>query len=277
MKQRFATTAGVAFGMSALASVGLTIVYWLGGQPQIEGALLAVALGGIAVGLIVAAKALMPEGRYVEDRTPHESPASSRAVTEADFARGERQVGRRGFIAKMLAAAVGALGVAALFPIRSLGIRPGRALFRTSWHEGARLVTHDGRPVKVDDLEVNGILTVFPEGATDEADSQVVLIRLNPDTYEAPRGREDWAPEGFIAYSKVCTHAGCPVGLYEPTTNELFCPCHQSSFNVLDRATPTSGPATRALPQLPLEIDGLGYLHSTADFAEPVGPGFWDV
>lgn len=277
MRQRFAATAGFALAMSAFASLGLTIVYWFGGQPQLEGVLLAVALGGIAVGLIVAAKALMPKGRYVEDRIPHESTVASRAITEADFERGEREVGRRGFIAKMLAASLGALGLAALFPIRSLGTRPGRALFRTSWHRGARLVTHEGRPVHIDDLEINGILTVFPEGATEEADSQVVLIRLDPDDYEAPEGREDWAPEGFIAYSKVCTHAGCPVGLYEPTTNELFCPCHQSSFDVLEGAVPTAGPATRALPQLPLEIDGLGYLHSTDDFPEPVGPGFWDV
>jgi ubiquinol-cytochrome c reductase iron-sulfur subunit len=277
MKGRGAGAAGIAFGSSALASLGLTVVYWVGGQPQLEGMLLAVALGGIAVGLIVAAKELMPEGRYVEDRVPHPSPPAQRTAAAAAMERGEQQVARRGFIAKSLAAALGALGIAALFPIRSLGSRPGRSLFRTSWHPGARLVTPDGSPVTVGDVEVNGILTVFPEGATDRADSQAVLIRLEPGTYSAPPGREDWAPDGFIAYSKVCTHAGCPVGLYEPNSNQLFCPCHQSVFDVLDSATPTAGSATRALPQLPLEVDELGYLHSRDDFSEPVGPGFWDV
>lgn len=277
MKGRGAEAAGLALGSSALASLGLTVVYWVGGQPQVEGVLLAVALGGIAVGLIVAAKELMPGGGYVEDRAPHPSTPAQRTAAAAAMVRGEQQVARRGFVAKMLAAAFGTLGIAALFPIRSLGSRPGRALFRTSWHPGARVVTPDGRPVKVDDVDVRGILTIFPEGATERADSQAVLIRLEPGVYSAPPGREDWAPDGFIAYSKVCTHAGCPVGLYEPNSNQLFCPCHQSIFDVLDGARPTAGPATRALPQLPLEVDELGYLHSSDDFSEPVGPGFWDV
>jgi ubiquinol-cytochrome c reductase iron-sulfur subunit len=277
MKGRGAGAAGLGFGSSALASLGLTVLYWVGGQPQLEGVLLAVALGGIAVGLIVAAKELMPAGGYVEERVPHPSTPTQRGVAAAAIERGEQQVARRGFITKMLAAALGTLGIAALFPIRSLGSRPGRSLFMTSWHPGARLVTPDGSPVKVDDVDVNGILTVFPEGATDRADSQAVLIRLEPGRYSAPPGREDWAPDGFIAYSKVCTHAGCPVGLYEPNSNQLFCPCHQSVFDVLDSAAPTAGPATRALPQLPLEVDELGYLHSRDDFSEPVGPGFWDL
>ena len=272
-----ARAAGAAFLASALASLGLTIVYWRGGQPQLEGVLLAVALGGIAVGLIVAAKEMMPGGRYVEDREPHESGTTQRALAAAAFERGEEQVARRTFIGRMLATALGALGIAALFPIRSLGSRPGRDLFRTSWRPGARLVTRDGRLVSRSDLNVDGILTVFPEGATDRADSQVVLLRLESGTLEPVAGREDWSPEGFIAFSKVCTHAGCPVGLYERTTNQLFCPCHQSIFDVLDGAKPTAGPATRALPQLPLEIDELGYLHAGDDFSEPIGPGFWDM
>jgi ubiquinol-cytochrome c reductase iron-sulfur subunit len=272
-----ARAAGAAFAASALASLGLTVVYWRGGHPQIEGVLLAVALGGIAVGLIVSAKELMPGGRYVEEREPHESGSAQRALAAAALERGEEQVARRTFIGRMLATAVGALGIAALFPIRSLGSRPGRDLFRTSWRPGARLVTRDGRPVSTSELSVDGILTVFPEGATDRADSQVVLVRLEPDMIEPIPGREDWSPEGFIAFSKVCTHAGCPVGLYEPTSNQLFCPCHQSIFDVLDGARPTAGPATRALPQLPLEIDELGYLRATNDFSEQVGPGFWDM
>jgi ubiquinol-cytochrome c reductase iron-sulfur subunit len=271
-----ARAAGVAFAASAVASIGLTVVYWRGGQPQLEGVLLAIALGGIAMGLIVAARDLMPRGRYVEERGLHGSAATQRDLAAEALESGEQQIARRTFIGRMLGVALGALGIAALFPVRSLGSRPGRELFRTSWHAGARLVTSDGRPVTTEDLSVGGIVTVFPEGATDQADSQVVLIRLDPSA-RVSAGREDWSPEGFIAYSKVCTHAGCPVGLYEPTSNELFCPCHQSAFAVLAGARPTAGPATRALPQLPLEIDEAGNLVAADDFSEPVGPGFWDM
>jgi ubiquinol-cytochrome c reductase iron-sulfur subunit len=116
---------------------------------------------------------------------------------------------------------------------------------------------------------------VFPENHTDAADSQTLLIRLSPTEYEGEPGREDWAPAGHVAYSKICPHAGCPVGLYQPETRELFCPCHQSVFQVLQGARPTGGPATRALPQLPLDVDDDGYIVARGDFPEPVGPGFW--
>jgi ubiquinol-cytochrome c reductase iron-sulfur subunit len=277
VKRPYTRAAGISFSASILASFALTVVYWQGGHPQWEGVLLAVALGGLASGLIVAAKELMPGGRYVEQRVPHEPEAVQRALATSALERGEKEVGRRRFIGRMLAGALGALGIAALFPIRSLGTRPGRDLLRTSWTPGSRLVTSDGRPVAIDDLNAGGILTVFPEGAIDQADSQVVLVRLETEVVGQMTSREDWSPEGFIAYSKVCTHAGCPVGLYEPTSHELFCPCHQSAFDVLDGARPTAGPATRSLPQLPLEVDEAGYLVATADFSAPVGPGFWEL
>jgi ubiquinol-cytochrome c reductase iron-sulfur subunit len=136
------------------------------------------------------------------------------------------------------------------------------------------VVRADGSPVRPDELDVDGILTVFPESHTEEADSQTLLIHL-PDDVE-PAGPADWAPEGFIAFSKICTHAGCPVGLYEAESKKLFCPCHQSVFNVVEGARPIEGPATRSLPQLPLAIDDSGYLVAQGDFEEPVGPGFWN-
>jgi ubiquinol-cytochrome c reductase iron-sulfur subunit len=267
---------GLAFGTSTLASVGLAVVYFLGGQPQLEGALLGVALGAIAVGLSLWAKKLLPTGPFVEARdfVPHQ--AEARPEAEAAFESGAAVMERRSFLVKMLVAALGALGLAALFPIRSLGTRPGRSLFSTAWSEGARLVTRTGLAVGPGDLEVGGVLTVFPENHTDAADAQTLLIRLDPGVYEPPPGREDWVPEGFIAFSKVCPHAGCPVGLYQPETKELFCPCHQSVFDVLNSAAPTGGPATRPLPQLPLAIDLDGYFVAQGDFPEPVGPGYWD-
>jgi ubiquinol-cytochrome c reductase iron-sulfur subunit len=262
----------LSFGFSALASIGLTIVYIAGGQVQLEGLLLAIALGGLAAGLILWAKQMMPGGHYVQERQvtlglPEEQEETAEALEQA--------IERRSFLIKMLGAALTALGIAALFPIRSLGSKPGRALYQTEWEAGARLVTLDNAPVSINDLEIGGVLTVFPEGFTRSADSQTLLIRIHEDLYAPLSGREDWAPLGFVAFSKVCTHAGCPVGLYTPSNHQLFCPCHQSVFDVLRAALPTEGPATRRLPQLPLDVDGEGFLVAQSDYLEPIGPGFW--
>jgi ubiquinol-cytochrome c reductase iron-sulfur subunit len=267
----------LAFLLSTGGSIGLIVTYLKGGQPQIEGALLLVALGGIGIGLVAWAHRFLPPGPYVQEREPLSSTETERRAFAESYERGARPIERRSFLAKTLGLALGALGVAALFPIRSLGPSPGRSLFRTKWRPGRRLVTSDGFPVAVDDLAVGSVVTVFPEGFVDSADSQTVLIRVDPDQLEPQSGREDWSPDGNLAYSKVCTHAGCPVGLYEAQTQRLFCPCHQSVFEVLDGARPTAGPATRPLPQLPLEVDPSGYLRSQSDFTEPVGPAFWNL
>jgi ubiquinol-cytochrome c reductase iron-sulfur subunit len=242
---------------------------------QAEGALLAVALGGLAAGLILWAKKLMPVGGFVEERKV--LPPESRALEEAEeaFEEGAAVLERRSFLAKMLGAAAVALGVAALFPIRSLGTRPGRSLFVTSWRPGLLLVDSSNVPIRASEVPVNGVLTVFPEDHTDAADSATLLIRIPPGDYDPLPGREDWSPDGLIAFSKICPHAGCPVGLYQSDTKELFCPCHQSAFAVLQAAVPTRGPATRPLPQLPLSIEG-DFIVAQGDFPDPVGPGFWN-
>lgn len=263
----------LSFCASAVASVSLAIVYALGGQPQLEGALLGLSLGGLAVGLIMLGRNLLPSGHFVEERKPLPPGSEERPEAAAALAGGATEIGRRKFLTAALGGALGALGIAALFPIRSLGTRPGRSLFVTRWEDGVRVVTGDGLPVRADDLPVNGFVTVFPGGHPDAADSQTVLIRL-PEGLAAP-GPDDWSVEGIVAFSKICTHAGCPVGLYQVDTQELFCPCHQSVFSVPDGAIPTAGPATRALPQLPLAVDEAGYLVAGGDFSEPVGPGFW--
>lgn len=264
---------GLAFMVSIVASLGLFAVYWRGGQPQIEGALLGLALGGICIGLAMWAEHLMPSGPDTEERDPPSERETRRDAEEA-FEKGADFIDRRRFLTKMLGGALAALGLASLFPIRSLGSAPGRALFGTSWRPGARLVRANNSPVRPADLAVDGFLTVFPEGHTEDADSQVVVIRL-PAGVE-PSGPADWVPQGCIGFSKICTHAGCPVGLYQAESKQLFCPCHQSTFDVLDRAKPTEGPATRPLPQLPLSVDDSGFLVAQNDFDEPVGPGFWD-
>jgi ubiquinol-cytochrome c reductase iron-sulfur subunit len=271
-----ANRAGLAFGVTAAASIGLAVTYALGGQSQVEGALLAVALGGLGFGFVQAAKHLLPQGPYVEEREPLASSEEDVRAFTADFERGEGWLSRRGFLLKMLGVAAGAIGLAALFPIRSLGPSPGNSLFRTRWRRGALVVDEQGEPVSVTTLEVGGALTVFPEGHIDVEDSQTILVRLSDRDVVTRPGRESWAPRGYVGLSKVCTHAGCPVGLYQQQFKKLLCPCHQSTFSVPEGGEPTFGPATRSLPQLPLMIDSRGMLRAQGDYHEPVGPGFWD-
>jgi ubiquinol-cytochrome c reductase iron-sulfur subunit len=267
----------LAFLMSFAASVAVTLVYAKGGQPQLEGIFLGTALGGLSLGLIGWAKAFFPHGPHVEERSPVPKQVAERPEVVETFTEAVEEIGRRRFLGRLLGLAVLALGGAAVFPVRSLGTRPGRALATTAWRGGKRVVREDGTFVRVTDVPVDGILTVFPEGHTEDGDVPAVLIHLPPGDYHSIPHRADWAPQGFVAYSKLCTHAGCPVGLYQALSKQLYCPCHQSVFNVLQGARPVSGPATRPLPQLPLAIDAAGFLYATGDFSNPVGPGYWSI
>jgi ubiquinol-cytochrome c reductase iron-sulfur subunit len=275
-ERRAANRTGLGFGATALASLGLAVTYALGGQSQVEGALLAVALGGLGFGFVQVAKHLLPQGPYVEEREPLASSEEDQQAFAADFERGKGWMSRRGFILKMLGVAAGTIGLAALFPIRSLGPNPGNSLFRTKWRRNSLVVDEQGEPVSTTTLEVGGALTVFPEGSVQREDSQTILIRLSTSDVVTRPGRETWAPQGYVGLSKVCTHAGCPVGLYQQQFKKLLCPCHQSTFSVPDGGSPTFGPATRSLPQLPLMVDNEGLLRAQSDYQEPVGPGFWD-
>ena len=271
-----ARLAALAFVLSALASLALVVVYVTGGQPQLEGTLLGIGLGGLGIGLVAWAKNLMPTGPFVQARKVTLRQATELEEMEESLDEGAATIGRRRFLGRLLAVSLGAFGVAAVFPIRSLGTRPGRALFHTSWRRGSRAVTDAGQPVRPADLPVDGVITVFPDGAVGTEDSQTLLIRLPAGAYRPLPGREDWAPGDVVAFSKVCTHAGCPVGLYRADSKELYCPCHQSVFEVLEGARPAAGPATTPLPQLPLDVDADGYLVARSDYTEPVGPGFWN-
>ena len=263
---------------STLAALGLAAVYVAGGQPQAEGALLGIALGGIGVALILWARGLSTEGTVIADRGRLGGEEDQKEAVEdrvEEVVESREEPGRRSVL-KLFWAAGGALALSAVFPIRSLGPAPGRALLTTAWHPGARLVDENGRLVRVETLPVGGTLTAFPEHAEHAGDSSVVLVRVQDGLLKPRPGRETWTPQGYVAYSKICPHVGCPVGLYQADTHELLCPCHQSTFDVLDGARPSFGPATRSLPQLPLGVDGQGFLMAQGDFDEPVGPGFWN-
>ncbi|MDP9072455.1 MAG: Rieske (2Fe-2S) protein [Actinomycetota bacterium] len=265
-----------AFVLSAVAASALAVVYWSGGHPQLEGILLALSLGGLGCGFVVWAHHLLPGEEVEQERSPLASPEEERAALGEDFER-SGAIGRRRLLTRLLGLAGAALAAAFAFPVRSLGPGPGKALERTPWKRGSRVVDDAGHPVRADQVPVGAFITVFPEGHTEAADAQTVLVRVNEGLIKADPGREGWTPGGFIAYSKVCTHAGCPVGLYQANTHQLLCPCHQSAFNVLNGAQPVFGPAVRPLPQLPLEIGPDGVLRAGGGFDAPVGPTYWNI
>ena len=271
---RATRAAATGFVVSALASLSLAVVYYGGGQPQAEGALLAVALAGLGYGLVLAGHHLLPPGPNEEPRHPLASTPEERAEFVSDFERAG-VLERRALFRRTLYLAAGALGVAAVFPIRSLGPNPGRSLLETPWRKGLRLVNEKDELVRADDVPVGGLVTVFPEGHPQSADGQAVVVRVDPATLTPPPGREDWSPDGLLVYSKVCTHAGCPVGLFDVQSHELICPCHQSAFDVLAAGKAVYGPAVRRLPQLPIAVDGAGFIVARGDFSEPVGPAWW--
>lgn len=276
--RRASLVVAIAFGASTVAALGLFVVYIAGGQPQVEGALLFVALAGIGAGLTVWATRLMTGiGQITQSRRHAPPPPEEKEAAAEAMAGGVEEMSRRRLLFRLLLGAAGALGLAAIFPIRSLGRAPGASLFRTGWRTGLRLVDVDGNLVTRDTLEVDSFTTVFPEDAVGSGDSQAVLIRVPSGSLQLPADRLAGAPDGYVAYSKICTHAGCALGLYLAEVYQLRCPCHQSTFDVLNGAQPVYGPAARALPQLPIEIDPDGTMRALGDFTAPVGPSFWEL
>jgi ubiquinol-cytochrome c reductase iron-sulfur subunit len=270
--------AAVSFALATAAAIALAVVFWRGGQPQAEGVLLAVVTGGLGVGIVLWARLATPQDHVTEERHLLESSGEGVEALVSDFDAGGAAFGRRRLLGGLLASAGAAFAAALVFPIRSLGPRPGKGFKRTAYAGGGkRLVTADGAPVRVESLPLDGVVTVWPEGHTRDADAPTLLIRTRPTQRFRPRrGREAWTIEGVVAYSKLCTHVGCPVGLYQAEAGLLLCPCHQSTFDVLDGARPVFGPAARALPQLPLGRNEQGELIALGDFSSPVGAEFWD-
>ena len=277
--RRMEKTVALIFGLSFLAFIGFGAAYWQNANNYWLGGTLGVGMFAFGAGMVSWGKYLMPRGPFEEPRAMMAVTSEQHEAFVADFAsRGKVAIHRRRFLAKVMAAAATVFGVVALFPLlRSLGPLPKKQLYVTKWGRGSYLSKSTGERVLADDVAVGAILTVFPEDDLGSAISQSVLIRLqaNGDIVTKP-GRESWGPAGFVAYSKVCTHAGCPVGLYEELTQLLLCPCHQSMFDVRAGAQPIFGPAPRPLPQLPLYVDESGYLRAQEGFNEPIGPGFWE-
>jgi quinol---cytochrome c reductase iron-sulfur subunit len=266
----------LALGISTLSGLGLLVIYALGGQTQVEGVLLMLCLGGIGVGIVIWGQRLMESRIHVEERHPIGTDPNS-IVDLEDALTEEAGFSRRKLLIAALAGAFGGLAAALAIPVLSLGPAPGRSLFETTWKAGRRLAVAGGQPLRPDELPVGGVLTVFPDGDESDANAAALIMNVGPGQLKLEGQAAGWAPDGFVAYSKICTHAGCPVGLYRSSQQTLICPCHQSEFDVLRGAVPISGPAARPLPQLPIQRQADGTFVALGDFAAPVGPSFWDI
>lgn len=270
---------------------------------------LGLSLGGamlfIGVGLIHWARKLMSDHEIVELRHPARSSDEDREEAVRVLAQGAEESGitRRPLIRNSLLGAMGVLLLPAVVPLRDLGPTPGEVeedadypgagLEKTVWTRGMRVVRDVvGTPIRPSDLEIGDLVNAEPaaifDGGEDggpmegaelqiaKSKGAVVLVRLEPEANKPAEGREDWAVGGILCYSKICTHVGCPISLYEKKTHQVLCPCHQSTFDLSDAARVTFGPAARPLPQLPLMVDDEGYLVAQSDFTEPVGPSYWE-
>jgi quinol---cytochrome c reductase iron-sulfur subunit len=286
------------FLISLLASIGFIAAYvalpvhsldnvfrsnlWLG-------LTMAIAFGTVAMGAAVWVKVIMPHVELVEARKPLASTAEARAAFEKTFTEGAEASGftKRPMLRRTLIAASAGLAIAPIVVLRDMGPLPGTSLRHTVWRKGMRLIVYGpNTPIRPADFAIPGqMITVVPQGYQDNQDAlakAVTIIikfgpgQLIPDTPQTYGTKMNWTVDNIVAYSKICTHVGCPVALYEETTHHILCPCHQSTFDATRGAAVIFGPAARPLPQLPLGVDAEGYLVATHDYDEPVGPSFWE-
>lgn len=281
INRRAERAAVVSFVVAMVGGVLAAYGYWSDHTELWLGIGLALALGGIGFGLVSWAKYLDLDEHVVQHRVPLRTTSDERDQLREQVEHTEQTVGRRPLIVALFAGSLASLAVGFIGPLGSLGPKPSGQRGHTSWKSGSRLVTSDGLPIASQSIGFDQLATVFPDGAIGVDDSQVVLLRLAPDLLTASTvgvGTVD----GWVAYSKICTHAGCSVGLFGVDSRppdllrQLVCPCHQSVFDPVDGAKPVGGPATRSLPQLPIGVDGDGFLIALADFDQPVGPLAWD-
>jgi ubiquinol-cytochrome c reductase iron-sulfur subunit len=278
----------VLLGIAALFAIGFVVSYAEFSPSSIPNELLGICLAG-SLAFIAAAFAVVARRLVVTEELEHdypgEHPEQQEEISEIVQESGSR-ITRKRLLLGASAAAGGALGVAALTPALSLGpLWDTAPLDRSPWRRGTRLVDENSRPYGARDIEQGTFYTAFPEGANfEDIGSPVVVARLDPAALRLPASRADWAPLGVVAYSKICTHAGCAVALYrKPTFTPLeprpafVCPCHYSTFDPATGGTVIYGPAGRPLPQLPLMIDSAGYLRAAGNFSGKVGPSWWAV
>lgn len=266
----------------------------VGTSTFVLGLTLGAAIFLIGAGAIQWAKKLMPDVEVVQDRHDLVSPASAEQEALANYDRGKAESGFTRFklIRRTLIGALALFPIALLIPLRDLWTAPAGSpspaelLSVTLWHDGLRIVTDPNlMPIKPEDLQIGGLVSAIPEDLKEVQELEgnmnartkaaIILVRMDPSDIRAQQG-DGWDYQGIVAFSKICTHVGCPIALYEQRTHHLLCPCHQSTFDLADAGNVVFGPAARRMPQLPIGVDEEGFLVARAEFAEPVGPSFWE-
>jgi ubiquinol-cytochrome c reductase iron-sulfur subunit len=276
------------FIAAAICGIAFPVVYAVNAIPrqtQFLGISLGLCLGFIALACIVMSRSLVPVEEIEEEYGPTSHPEEQEKVEQILDESGDRITRKRLFVVGAGAAGT-ALGVALLTPLASLGpVFDMAPFFRTPWRRGVRLVDEGGKPFRADDVEEGTFYTAFPEHADrEQMGAPLVVVRLPVGDLRLPPERKGWAPDGILAFSKICTHAGCAIGLYRKPTfapteprPALVCPCHYSTFDPARGGTVIFGPAGRPLPQLPLFVDRRGQLRAAGNFSGAVGPSWWGV
>ncbi|MFD0773883.1 Rieske 2Fe-2S domain-containing protein [Streptomonospora algeriensis] len=308
-------TASVWFMLAFLGGVGFLVSYFLfppgaDGDPSIAnpligqwanmlmGGTLTLSLFGIGAGMTVWARKVMPHYEVANKYDELPSPPEEKSSFSDFFMRGADESGftRRPLMRRTLLLAMAPLGLAPIVLLRDTGPLPGDKLRHTLWEPGMHMVVEgshregDNRWIHQDDLRAGGMISALPYVEPDpahphglslnaQAKTVILLIRLDEGEFSDDMTREqrNWTHNGIVAYSKICTHVGCPAALYESGTHRILCPCHQSTFDAANGAKVVFGPANRPLPMLPITVDEEGYLVADGDFSEPVGPTFWDA
>ncbi|MBB5118596.1 ubiquinol-cytochrome C reductase [Streptomyces eurocidicus] len=250
------------------------------------GLTLGVALFCIGAGAVHWARTLMSDVEVADERHAIAAEPEVKAKVMADFREGaeESAIGRRPLIRRTMFGALALLPLSGVVLLRDLGPLPGTKLRKTAWSEGKMLVNQNTlQPLRPEDIQVGSLTFAMPEGMKEEdhdfqkeiAKAALMIVRLQPDNIKDKR-ELDWSVDGIVAFSKICTHVGCPISLYEQQTHHVLCPCHQSTFDLSDGGRVIFGPAGHALPQLRIKVNDKGYLEAMGDFAEPVGPAYWE-
>jgi ubiquinol-cytochrome c reductase iron-sulfur subunit len=271
--------------LAGLCGVAFPVLYVAWPQTQAEGLSIGLALVFAAVAAVVAGKAVVPREQVAEERTRLAHPEEREEALDRLGSAGEGVTRRGALVAATGAAGLG-LCAAAVTPLVSLGPAVGKIVRHTPWQRGRYLVDEHDKRLRAADIAVGEFLTAFPEGADKEQlGSPVVIVRLLERDFHMTPEQMSGVVQGLVAYSKICTHAACAVSMFRyplaqdttPVTAALVCPCHYSTFNPAKAARVEFGPAARPLPQLPLALDGAGYLVAGGGFDATVGPSWWGV
>jgi ubiquinol-cytochrome c reductase iron-sulfur subunit len=282
--RRMETLVAVLLLASALLAAAFAVLYVVDDATPLLGATAGLALACLAAALMVASLRVVPQVVEVEERPELDHGAEAQEDVAADLRSAGEGISRRGLLTGAAGACACGLGVMVAVPAASLGPRVDERLSASPWRRGRLLVDSHDEPVSADALEVGSFLTAFAQGA-DKRDlgSSLIVVRVPPGDLHLPAGRADWGPEGIVAYSKICTHAGCAVSefrwpLSRPTSPDgagLVCPCHYSTFDPTAGGRVMFGPAGRPLPQLPLVIDEGRRLRAGGELSDAPGPAWW--